>query len=210
MTTTKILSHEELEILRTIPTPTMANAIVSFKVRPFSAGYTAPPVRQIAPNLPQCIGYAVISRTIVGPFDPKSHPAFPRLDCYRYLDRADSAPKIAVVQDLSDRPDMGGFYGEVNDNVHRAPDVSVRSPIVVCATWMKWKRSDSPPGPPVSELRTIPPRWWIAEILSSPAECWSITAIPYCLISMGSFRFRTSLRLRFQKGSVKRKRETVR
>src|SRR3972149_9248809 len=92
------LSKEELEALRGIPSPSVANAIESFKIRPPSAGYTGPSIHQIAPDLPPCIGYAITGRTIAAAFDPQSHPPVPRLEYYRYIQGVPFAPRIAVIQ----------------------------------------------------------------------------------------------------------------
>ncbi len=114
------LSTEEIDVLRAIPTPSVANAIESFGIRPPTTGFSGPSIHAIAPNLPPIIGFAVTARTIAASFDPRSHPPVTRLEYYRYIQSATFAPRIAVIQDLTDRPDLGGFFGEVNANVHRA------------------------------------------------------------------------------------------
>ncbi len=117
--TVKPLTPEELETLRTIPTPAVSNAIEMFDVRPRTEGFMGPEVRQMFPSLPPIIGYAVTARTVSahepGPKGPASRP-----DYWRYLEASSPGPLIAVVEDLDDPPAIGAFFGEVNSNIHRA------------------------------------------------------------------------------------------
>src|SRR5437899_11404916 len=53
------LSHEQLSALRRIDSPTISNAIETFKVRPRVAGYVGYDIRCIFPDLPPTVGYAV-------------------------------------------------------------------------------------------------------------------------------------------------------
>src|SRR2546430_16990039 len=53
------LSHEQLSALRRIDSPTVSNAIETFKLRPRVAGYVGYDIRCIFPELPPTVGYAV-------------------------------------------------------------------------------------------------------------------------------------------------------
>jgi regulator of RNase E activity RraA len=53
------LSHEQLSTLRRIDSPTIANAIETFQVRPRVAGYVGYDIRCIFPALPPSVGFAV-------------------------------------------------------------------------------------------------------------------------------------------------------
>lgn len=53
------LSHEQLSTLRRIDSPTIANAIETFQVRPRVAGYVGYDIRCLFPELPPSVGYAV-------------------------------------------------------------------------------------------------------------------------------------------------------
>ncbi len=53
------LSYEQLSALRRIDSPTISNAIETFKVRPRVAGYVGYDIRCIFPELPPTVGYAV-------------------------------------------------------------------------------------------------------------------------------------------------------
>ncbi|GAB4537603.1 MAG: RraA family protein [Anaerolineae bacterium] len=114
-----VINREELEILRTIPTPAVSNAIELFDLRSRTAGFMGPQVRQMFPALPPVIGYAVTARTVSahppGPRGPASRP-----DYWRYIETTGPGPRIAVVEDLDGLPPVGAFFGEVNANIHRA------------------------------------------------------------------------------------------
>ena len=116
---TSTLTPEELETLRTIPTPAVSNAIETFDVRPRTAGFMGPGVRRMFPALPPIIGYAVTARTVsahdAGPKGPAS-----RAEYWRYVETSRPGPRVAVVEDLDEPPVMGAFFGEVNANIHRA------------------------------------------------------------------------------------------
>ena len=53
------LSHEQLSVLRRIDSPTISNAIETFKLRPHVAGYVGYDIHCIFPELPPTVGYAV-------------------------------------------------------------------------------------------------------------------------------------------------------
>ena len=53
------LTPEQLDALRRIDSPTIANAIETFQIRPRVAGYVGFDIRCIFPDLPPTVGYAV-------------------------------------------------------------------------------------------------------------------------------------------------------
>ena len=53
------LNYEQLSALRRIDSPTISNAIETFKVRPRVAGYVGYDIRCLFPELPPTVGYAV-------------------------------------------------------------------------------------------------------------------------------------------------------
>jgi len=113
------LTSEDLEALRRIPTPAVANAIETFNLRPRTAGFMGPQVRPMFPALPPIIGYAVTVRTAAAQEVPAMLHAS-RHNYWRYIESRGDGPRIAVVQDLDDPPSIGAFFGEVNSNIHRA------------------------------------------------------------------------------------------
>lgn len=113
------LTLEELEALRSIPTPAVANAIETFNLRPRTAGFMGPEIRQMFPSLPPIIGYAVTAR-VVAAHEPGPRGPASRADYWRYIESNGPGSRIAVVEDLDDPPAIGAFFGEVNANIHRA------------------------------------------------------------------------------------------
>jgi regulator of RNase E activity RraA len=116
---TPLLTSIELEALRAIPTPAVANAIETFQIRPRSVGFAGPQLRQMFPALPPIIGYAVTARTLSARELVFARPAA-RADYWRYIESSARRPRIAVVEDMDDPPSLGAFFGEVNANTHRA------------------------------------------------------------------------------------------
>jgi regulator of RNase E activity RraA len=110
-----MLNAAELEALRRYDTPTIANAIETFDVRPRTAGFASPAVRCIFPQFGTMIGYAVTARCRA------AQPAAQPYSRHGWWDAvaAAPAPRVAVIQDLDDPP-VGAFWGEVQSNIHRA------------------------------------------------------------------------------------------
>jgi regulator of RNase E activity RraA len=109
------LSAAELDRLRRYDTPTIANAIETFDIRPRTAGFASPSVRCIFPQFGTMIGYAVTARCRA------ALPASQSYSRHGWWDAvaAAPAPRVAVIQDL-DEPPVGAFWGEVQSNIHRA------------------------------------------------------------------------------------------
>ena len=113
------LTPNELRALRRYNTPTIANAIELFDVRPRHKGFLPHYIRCLLPDLEPIVGYAVTSKTKAAPPDP-SEPKHPDLlgDYLRYV-AAQPGPKIAVGQDLDDPPGLGAQFGEVTATIHQ-------------------------------------------------------------------------------------------
>lgn len=111
------LSREDLEALRALPTPAVANAIETFDVRPRNQGFMAPAIQQVFRGKPAVIGYAVTGRIVC------AHDLGPRskTDGFAWWDHVASVPgpKLLVLEDL-DRPTVGTWFGEVNSSIHMA------------------------------------------------------------------------------------------
>lgn len=110
-----LLSAEELEELRRLPTPAIANAIELFDLRPRTAGYMSPDVRCRFPDLGPMIGYAATG--IVSAASPHGRRVSPP-DYWEHVLEVPE-PRISVFHDL-DTPVAGAAWGEVMANVHRA------------------------------------------------------------------------------------------
>ena len=91
-----ILSDEQLSALRRIDSPTISNAIETFRVRPRVAGYVGYDIRCIFPELPPTVGYAVTC-TVDSTTEGRQGIGFNRL--YELLVNAPK-PAIVVMQDV--------------------------------------------------------------------------------------------------------------
>src|SRR5688572_19212463 len=85
------LTHDQLDALRRIDSPTIANAIETFKVRPRVAGYVGMDIKCIYPDLPPMLGYA-ITCTVDSTTEGRVGIGFNEL--YKILQ---DAPKPAVI-----------------------------------------------------------------------------------------------------------------
>jgi regulator of RNase E activity RraA len=90
------LSPEQLTALRRIDSPTIANAIETFEVRPRVSGYVGYDIRCIFPDLPPMVGYAVTC-TVDSTTEGRTGIGFQRL--YELLETAPK-PAVVVMQDV--------------------------------------------------------------------------------------------------------------
>ena len=96
-----------LEALRRYDTPTMANAIETFDIRPRDTGFASHEVRCMFPDLPVLVGYAATATMRArgkAPGDPEP--------LWRHV-REVPGPRVVVVRDLDDPPAHGAMWGEV-------------------------------------------------------------------------------------------------
>ncbi len=111
------LNPAVLRALQTLNTPTVANAIETFNIRPRNQGFMDSSVRCMLPGLGVMVGYAVTAK-IRAAQPPAPGAAVPRRRMWEYICSIPE-PRVVVVQDLDDPP-VGSFWGEVNANIHRA------------------------------------------------------------------------------------------
>jgi 4-hydroxy-4-methyl-2-oxoglutarate aldolase len=111
------LTATEIEALRRWPTPAVANAIETFRVRPRGEGFMLG-IRCIFRELGPMVGYAATAtmraRVRGGPESGRAMVAH-----WKNI-AAQPSPRVVVLQDLDDPPAFGSFWGEVNANIHRA------------------------------------------------------------------------------------------
>src|SRR3989442_8553319 len=112
------LSSSQIAALRVLSSPTVANAIETFKVRPREAGNLSSEIRALFPELGPVVGYAVTA------FIRAEHPApeGKRASIFDWWDYIQTipAPRIVVVHDLDQPQGQGAFWGEVQANIHKA------------------------------------------------------------------------------------------
>ena len=115
------LTPEQLEILRRLDGCTIANAIETFERRLRNVGFVDHNVRCLFPKLPPVIGYAATIKV------RGSSPAFAgrsftdSTDWWDYI-LSLPAPRIAVVEDASEKPGLGSLIGAVHGNILRTLD----------------------------------------------------------------------------------------
>jgi regulator of RNase E activity RraA len=106
---------KDLEALRQLSTPTVANAIELFNLRPRNQGYMSPAIHCLFPQLGVMVGYAVTLRFAAE--QPATRPAS-RYESWKYiLDTPE--PRVVVLQDLDQPPGAGAFFGEVMATIHQ-------------------------------------------------------------------------------------------
>jgi len=108
---------EVIRALQTLSSPSVANAIETFDVRPRSTGYMSSEIHCVLPNLGVMVGYAATAK-IRTTLQPEPGAATDRRIMWEHI-LSLPEPRVVVIQDLDERP-LGSFWGEVNANIHRA------------------------------------------------------------------------------------------
>jgi regulator of RNase E activity RraA len=108
--TVQTVSEADLEFLRSVDSPTIANAIEQFKVRDRCDGFVGGAVRALFPEMPPMVGYAL---TVT--MNDEHGAVKDRHGFWRMFDAlaAMPAPSVVVVKDVSGRPNRVAFCGEV-------------------------------------------------------------------------------------------------
>ena len=111
------LTAEELEALRGLTTPTVANAIEVFDVQPRNTGFMNPTIRAVVTGPRPMVGYACTAKIRAAAPRDSSVTVTRRAMWEQIL--AMPAPRVVVIEDLDEEP-IGSFWGEVQANIHRA------------------------------------------------------------------------------------------
>jgi regulator of RNase E activity RraA len=112
------LTTQQIDALRKITSPSVANAIETFNVRPREAGNLSSDIRALFPEMGPMVGYAVTAliRAERGPIEGHRASLFAWWDFIQSI----PAPRVIVVHDLDDPRGQGAQWGEVQANIHRA------------------------------------------------------------------------------------------
>ena len=112
-----VLSEALREELASLSTPSIANGIETFGLRPRDEGFMNGSIRCRFPELGPVVGYAATAR-----IRASSRNESERLGASELWSHVMSvpAPRIVVVEDLDDPGGVGSFWGEVNANVFRS------------------------------------------------------------------------------------------
>jgi len=111
-----------IEALKKITSPSVANAIETFKVRPRNQGQMSSEIRALFPELGPLVGHAVTAVIRAEPEPLDGH----RASTFGWWDYVLSipAPRVVVVHDLDEPRGQGAQWGEVQANIHRALGVA--------------------------------------------------------------------------------------
>jgi 4-hydroxy-4-methyl-2-oxoglutarate aldolase len=112
------LSPERVAELRRFSSPTIANAIETFDIRPRTAGFMSSQIRCLFPELGPMVGYAYTATCRARTAPPREAAAL-RLNSWRALEDI-PRPRVMVIQDLDDPPGLGAYWGDVQSNIHRS------------------------------------------------------------------------------------------
>lgn len=104
------LTSVELEALRKIDTPTIANAIEPFNVRSDTDGFMGWDIRCLFPEMGVMLGYAVTA-TLDTTTHGRRHDRETR---YKFFEAIEASPQPAVLalKDLSSKPKHGCHFGD--------------------------------------------------------------------------------------------------
>jgi regulator of RNase E activity RraA len=109
------LTPKELDALRAITTPTIANAIETFNVRSRSEGFVDSSVRCMFPELGAMVGYAVTAKISAR---ERSRTAVPPWEMWEALMQVPE-PRVVVIEDLDYASPFGSYWGEVNGSIYK-------------------------------------------------------------------------------------------
>ena len=122
MSTPPSLSSQDLAVLREVTSPTICNAIETFKIRDRATGFMGPEIKCIFPDLGTLVGYACTA--VIGARAAEvSKPGAPMMELWKHV-ASIPEPRILVVHDVDYPSPIGSFWGEVNGNIFRAQGVA--------------------------------------------------------------------------------------
>lgn len=119
LTMKPLVTQTELEAFQRLDTCMVSNAIETFDIRLYNAGFADSSVRCIFKDLPPMVGYAATARLRSG--DPPVQGG-------RYHDRSNwwtsiltvPTPRVVVIQDMDEPPGRGAFLGDVHAAILQA------------------------------------------------------------------------------------------
>ncbi|MEM9631661.1 MAG: RraA family protein [Pseudomonadota bacterium] len=119
------MNTELLDLLRSVDTPTVCNAIeVAEGKRGFNR-FTRGTMLSSAPDGGAMVGYARTAK--ISALAPPTEPAYVikarRMDYYRYMSEG-GRPGLAVVEDVDYPNAIGAYWGEINTTVHKGLGLS--------------------------------------------------------------------------------------
>ncbi len=107
-----------IDALRKISSPSIANGIETFNVRPRHQGHMSSEIKTLFSELGPLVGYAVTAIIRAEPQPLKGHRAS-TFEWWEYV-QSIPAPRVIVVHDVDDPRGQGAQWGEVQANIHKA------------------------------------------------------------------------------------------
>ncbi len=107
-----------IDALRKISSPSIANGIETFNVRPRNQGQMSSEIKTLFPEMGPLVGYAVTALIRAESAPLQGH----RASTYGWWDYIQTipAPRVIVVHDLDEPRGQGAQWGEVQANIHKA------------------------------------------------------------------------------------------
>jgi len=107
-----------IDALRKISSPSIANAIETFNVRPRNHGQMSSEIKALFPELGPLVGYAVPALVRAEQAPRQGH----RASTFAWWDYVLTipAPRVIVVHDIDEPRGQGAQWGEVQANIHKA------------------------------------------------------------------------------------------
>lgn len=109
------------ELLKTVDTPTVCNAIEVAQGKRGFAGFTRSTVLASHPQAAPLVGYARTAK--IAALSPSKEPPEAvrarRMDYYRYMAEPVGGPAVVVIEDTDAPHCVGAFWGEINTTVHK-------------------------------------------------------------------------------------------
>lgn len=104
-----------IDFLKTVDSPTLANAIEMLGLRPNAEGFTPMQVRCLFPELGRMCGYAVTAHVeTVTQLEPGDNQRF--IDLYKAVE-ASPKPAVIAFQEVGGHPDYAAHCGEVMSTI---------------------------------------------------------------------------------------------
>ena len=114
-----------LNVLRSVDTPTVCNAIEAAQGKRGFNNFTKATMVASAPEEKSVVGYALTAKIAAtsAPEEPAESVKERRMSYYKYMAEGQQ-PSVAVIEDCDFPNCVGAFWGEINTTVHKGFGVS--------------------------------------------------------------------------------------
>jgi regulator of RNase E activity RraA len=120
-----MMDNALLDLLRSVDTPTVCNAIEVAQGKRGFADFTRGTMLSSAPDEPAIVGYARTAK--IAALHPSGEPPATlrerRMAYYRYMAEA-PRPAVTVIEDIDFPNCVGAYWGEINTNIHKGFGIS--------------------------------------------------------------------------------------